>query len=231
MRRRSVAETLRVAWLIAAKDLRVEWRSRTAILSAVVFAALVLVVFNFARDPAGVSPVVIAPSVLWVTFTFAAVVALNRAFTLERENAALDAMLLAPVPRVAIFFGKYLANLAFVLIVEAVTFPLFVLFFNVGIGAALPGLLLVTLLATIGFVAVGTVFSAMVVRTRYAELMLPILLLPFLVPPIIGAVQATVRLLGGRPLDELMGWLRLLILYDIGFVTLCAMVFPAILDE
>lgn len=226
-----MGETLRAAWLIAAKDLRVEWRSRTAILSAVVFAALVLVVFNFARDPAGVSPRILAPSVLWVTFTFAAVVALNRAFTLEREHAALDGMLLAPVPRGAIFFGKYLANLAFVLLVEAVTFPLFVLFFNVGLGTALPGLLLVTLLATIGFVAVGTVFSAMAVRTRHAELLLPILLLPFLVPPIIGAVQATVRLLGGRPLDELMGWLRLLILYDVVFVTLCAWVFPAILDE
>lgn len=226
-----MGETLRVAWLIAAKDLRVEWRSRTAILSAVVFAALVLVVFNFARDPAGVPPVVIAPSVLWVTFTFAAVVALNRGFMLERENAALDGLLLAPAPRVSIFLGKYLANLAFVLVVEAVAFPLFVLFFNVGLGGALPGLVLVAVLATIGFVAVGTVFSAMVVRTRYAELMLPILLLPFLVPPIIGAVQATVRLLAGRPLDELMGWLRLLILYDVGFLTLCAMLFPAILDE
>lgn len=226
-----MGETFRVAMLIAGKDLRVEWRSRTAILSAVVFAALVLVVFNFARDPAGVSAMVIAPSVLWVTFTFAAVVALNRAFTLERENSALDGMLLAPVPRGAIFFGKYLANLAFVLIVEAVAFPLFVLFFNVGLGGALPGLLGVTLLATIGFVAVGTVFSAMVVRTRYAELMLPILLLPFLVPPLIGAVMATVRLLGGRPLSELLGYLRLLALYDIAFVTMCALVFPAILDE
>lgn len=226
-----MSETLRVALLIAAKDLRVEWRSRTAILSAVTFAALVLVVFNFARDPAGVAPIVIAPSVLWVTFTFAAVVALNRAFTLERENSALDGLLLAPVPRGAIFIGKYLANLAFVLVVEAVAFPLFVLFFNVGLGGALPGLLLVTLLATMGFVAVGTVFSAMVVRTRYAELMLPILLLPFLVPPLIGAVQATVRLLGGRPLSELLGWLRLLVLYDLVFLTLCALVFPAILDE
>lgn len=226
-----MGETVRVALLIAGKDLLVEWRSRTAILSAVVFAALVLVVFNFARDPAGVAPVVIAPSVLWVTFTFAAMVALNRAFTLERENSALDGMLLAPVPRGAIFFGKYLANLAFVLIVEAVAFPLFVLFFNVGLGGALPGLLAVTLLATIGFVAVGTVFSAMVVRTRYAELMLPILLLPFLVPPLIGAVMATVRLLGGRPLSELLGYLRLLALYDIAFLTMCALVFPAILDE
>ncbi|MDP9144970.1 MAG: heme exporter protein CcmB [Actinomycetota bacterium] len=226
-----MGDVLRVGLLVAAKDLRVEWRTRTAILGAVVFAALVLVVFNFARDPAGVPNVVIAPSVLWVTFTFAAVVALNRAFMLEREHAALDGMLLAPVPRGAIFLGKYLANLAFVLVVEAVTFPLFVLFFNVALGGALPGLLAVTLLATLGFVAVGTVFSAMVVRTRYAELLLPILLLPFLVPPIIAAVQATVRLLGHRPLSEIWGWLRLLALYDIAFVTLCFLVFPAILDE
>jgi len=178
-----VPETIRVALLIAAKDLRVEWRTRTAILGAVVFAALVLVVFNFARDPATVAPAVIAPSVLWVTFTFAAIVALNRAFLLERENSALDGMLLAPVSRGAIFAGKYLANLVFVLVVEAVTFPLFVLFFNVSLGGALPGLLMVTLLATIGFVSVSPVFSAMVVRTRYAELMLPILLLPDLSGP------------------------------------------------
>jgi heme exporter protein B len=226
-----VAEAIRAALRIAAKDLLLEWRTRTALLSAVVFAALVLVVFNFARDPAGVAPAVIAPSVLWVTFTFAAVIALNRAFMLERENAALDAMLLAPVSRGAIFGGKYLANLVFVLVVESVTFPLFVLFFNVELGGALPGLLLVTVLATLGFVAVGTVFSAMVVRTRYAELMLPILLLPFLVPPIIGAVQATVRLLADRPLSEVVGWFRLLALYDVAFLTLSFLVFPAILDE
>lgn len=226
-----MADLFRVALLIAAKDLRVEWRTRTAILSAVVFAALVLVVFNFARDPAAVSPAALAPSVLWVTFTFAAIVALNRAFTLERENAALDGILLAPAPRGAIFLGKYLANLAFVLAVQAVALPLFVLFFNVPLGSALPGLVGVAMLAAIGFVAVGTVMSAMVVRTRYAELMLPILLLPFLVPPVFGAVMATVRLLGGRPLGELLGYLRLLALYDVAFLTLCFLVFPAILDE
>lgn len=224
-------ESLRIAWLIASKDLRVEWRSRTALMSAVVFAALVLVVFNFARDPAGVSTHDLAPSVLWVTFTFAGMVALNRAFNLERENQALDGILLAPVPRTAVFLGKYLANLIFVLVVEAVAFPLFVLFFNVGLRGALPGLIVVAVLATVGFVAVGTVFSAMVVRTRYAELMLPILLLPFLVPPVIAAVQATVRMLAGRPLSELGGYLRLLVLYDVGFLTLCIMLFPAILDE
>src|SRR5215217_4390060 len=216
---------------VAGKDVGAELRSRTALLSAVVFAALVLVVFNFARDPTALSATDVAPSVLWVTFALAAMVALNRAFTVERENSALDALLLAPVPREALFAGKLLANLAFVGTVELVTLPLFVLFFNVSLGHALPGVLGVTALATIGFVAVGTIFSAMAVRTRFAELMLPVLLLPFMVPPLIGAVQVTARLLADRPLSEMMGWLRLLALYDTVFVTLCTMAFSAVVDE
>jgi heme exporter protein B len=226
-----VADSIRLALAIAAKDIRAELRSRTALQSAVVFAALVLVVFNFARDPTVLSASEITPSVLWVTFAFAAMLALNRAFNVERENAALDGLLLAPVPREALFLGKLLANLAFVGTVELVTLPLFMLFFNVSFGAALPGLIGVTALATIGFVAVGTLFSAMAVRTRFAELMLPVLLLPFMVPPLIAAVQATARLMAGRPLSELWGWLRLLALYDIVFVTLCMLTFSAVVDE
>jgi heme exporter protein B len=226
-----VPEALRLVLAIAAKDIRAELRSRTALLSAVVFAALVLVIFNFARDPTAVAAVDLAPSVLWVTFALAAMVALNRAFTVERENGALDGLLLAPVPRGAVFLGKLVANLAFVGTVEAIALPLFVLFFNVDLGHALPGLLGVRVLATIGFVAVGTLFSAMAVRTRFAELMLPVLLLPFMVPPLIGAVQVTARLLADRPLSEMMGWLRLLALYDVVFVTLCTMAFASVVDE
>ena len=224
-------EALRLVFAIAAKDIRAELRSRTALLSSVVFAALVLVIFNFARDPTAVAAVDLAPSILWVTFALAAMVALNRAFMIERENGALDGLLLAPVPRGSVFLGKLLANLAFVGAVEAVTLPLFVLFFNVSLGHALPGLVGLTVLATIGFVAVGTIFSAMAVRTRFAELMLPVLLLPFMVPPLIGAVQVTARLLAGRPLSEMIGWLRLLALYDVVFVTLCTMAFASVVDE
>jgi heme exporter protein B len=226
-----VPEAIRFALAIAAKDIRAELRSKTALLSALVFAALVLVVFNFARDPTVLAASDLAPSVLWVTFALAAIVALNRAFNIERENAALDGLLLAPVSREALFLGKLLANLAFVGTVELVTLPLFTLFFNVNLGQALPGILGVTALATIGFVAVGTIFSAMAVRTRFAELMLPVLLLPFMVPPIIGAVQVTSRLLAARPLSEMWGWLRLLALYDIVFVTLCVLTFSAVVDE
>jgi heme exporter protein B len=226
-----VPETLGLILAIAGKDIRAELRSRTALLSAVVFAALVLVVFNFARDPTALAAIDLAPSVLWVTFALAAMVALNRAFTVEREHGAIDGLLLAPVPRGALFLGKLLANLAFVGTVEAVTLPLFVLFFDVDLWRALPGIVGVTALATIGFVSVGTIFSAMAVRTRFAELMLPVLLLPFMVPPLIGAVQVTSRLLADRPLSEILGWLRLLALYDVVFVTLCTMAFSAVVDE
>jgi heme exporter protein B len=224
-------ETLRLALVIAWRDLRMELRSRTALVSALVFAALVLVVFNFARDPTAVATIDLAPSVLWITVAFAGTVALNRAFTVERQHGAFDGLLLAPVPREALFLGKYLANLAFITLVEAVTLPLFVLFFNVGLGRALPGIVAVMLLATAGFTAVGTVFAAMAVRTRFAELMLPVLLLPFLVPPLIGGVLVTARLLAERPLSEVAGWLRLLALYDVLFLTLCTLTFPAVVDE
>jgi heme exporter protein B len=226
-----VGEALRLALAIAAKDVRLELRSRTGILSAATFAALVLLIFNFGRDPTAISSLDLAPTVLWVTFAFASVVAMNRGFMVERENAAIDGLLLAPVPRGALYLGKFLANYIFVLLVEAVALPLFVLFFNVDISHALPGLVGLCLLATAGFVAVGTMFSAMVVKTRFAELMLPVLLLPFMVPPLMAAVQLTGRLLGGRPLSEAVGWLKLLALYDFVFLTLCITIFSAIVDE
>jgi heme exporter protein B len=226
-----MSDFLRAALAVCAKDIRVELRSKTALVSAIAFAALVLVIFNFARDPASASREAMAPSVLWITFTFSGVIALNRSFALERENAALDGLLLAPVSRSAIYLGKYLANLAFVFTVEAVTLPLFVLFFGVDLSGALGGIVLTAILATAGFVAVGTIFAAMTVRTRFAELMLPLLVLPFLIPPLIAAVQVTARLLSGRPVSEIAGWFRILALYDLVFVTLCLLLFPSLMDE
>lgn len=220
-----------VVYAVAAKDLRLELRTRATILSAVVFAALVLVVFNFSRDPTAIAAADLAPSVLWVTVAFASVVALNRAFTVEREHAALDGLRLAPAPRGALYLGKALANLAFVLLIEVVTVPLAILFFELPVLEAGWGLPLLLLLAAIGFVAVGTLLSAMAVRTRFAELMLPVLLLPFLVPPLIAAAESTARLLAGRPLSEVIGWIRFLALYDLVFVTLGILLFEAVIDE
>jgi len=226
-----VGRMVRLVLAIAGKDIRLELRTRTSLLSAAVFAALMLIVFNFARDPTAVATIDLAPSVLWVTVSFASVVAMNRAFTVERENGAFDGLLLAPISRELLYLGKYLANLAFVLVVEAIALPLFVLFFNLDLGAAFPPLVLTLLLATAGFVAVGTLFSAMVAKTRFAELMLPILLLPFMVPPLIYAVKVTVPLLARRPLSEVIPGLNFLAVYDVVFLTLAILLFPAVVDE
>jgi len=226
-----VSDYARVVWAIIAKDAMVEWRTKTAFLSAMVFAILVLSILFFARDPTAVSSLDVAPGALWVTFTFAAMVGFNRAFLLERENGAMDGMLLTPIPRTAIFVGKMGGNLLFVALVEAISIPLFILFYNVSLAARLPQLILVTAMATVAFVAVGTLLSAMVVQTRFAELMLPVLLLPFLIPPVVGAVQVTALILAGRPLSEMMGWLKLLAGFDIVFCVLTVLLFEATLDE
>ena len=226
-----MSDVLRHAWVIARKDLLLEFRSRTAFVSATVFTALVLTVFEFGRDPTAVATVDLAPSILWVTFTFAGMLALNRAFQLELENQALDALLVAPISRTSLYWAKLLANCIFVGVVEAIGLPLFVLFFDVPVGGILLPLIGVIALATVGFIAVGTLFSAMVSRTRFAELMLPVLLLPFLVPPLIGAVQVTAQLLAGRPLSEGEGWLRLLAAYDVAFLTLATLLFPTTVNE
>jgi len=224
-------DLVRHAWAVARKDLLVEYRSRTAILAAIAFVVLVLIVFNFGRDPTAVSNVDLAPSILWVTFTFAAILALNRAFQLELENQALDGLLLAPIQRSSIYLGKLIANLAFVAMIEVIGVPLLALFFNVRILPVMGPLAGVVALATVGFVTVGTLFSAMTVRTRFAELLLPVLLLPFMIPPLIWAVLATGRLFAARPLSEIEGWLKMLAAYDIVFVGIALLLFPATVNE
>src|SRR5690349_11341378 len=151
-------ELVRQAWTVAQKDLLLELRTRTAIVSAVVFTALVLTVFNFGRVPTAVATIDLAPTILWVTFTFAAMLTLNRAFQLELENQALEGLLVSPLSRTSLYWGKLIANLLFVAVVEAVGLPLFVLFFDVPVGHVLLPLVGVIVLATLGFVAVGTLF-------------------------------------------------------------------------
>jgi heme exporter protein B len=226
-----VGEILRQTWVIARKDLTLELRTRTGFIAAAVFAALVLVVFNYGRDPTAVAVIDLAPSILWVTFAFAAVIGLNRAFQMELDNEAIEGLLVSPLSRSSLYLGKLVANLVFVGSVELVALALFTLFFNVPLGGVLGPLLAVIALATLGFVAVGTLFSAMLIRTRLAELMLPVLLLPFLITPLTAAVQVTARLFAGRPLSEVAGWLKLLAGYDIAFVTLALLLFPALIDE
>ena len=224
-------DLVRVAAAIVAKDLTVEWRTRTALVSSLSYAVLVLMILYVARDTATVSALDIAPSALWITFSFGAMVGLNRAFLLERDHRAMDGIRLTGVPLTSVFVGKLIANLVFVGVVELISLPIFVLFYDVPIADRLPELLLVTAMATLAFVAVGTLLSAMVVQTRFAHMMLPVLLLPFLVTPVVGAVQMTASLLADRPLSEVMGWFKLLAAFDLAFVAVSIFLFEAALTE
>jgi heme exporter protein B len=222
---------LRAAWLVARKDLAIEFRTRTAFFSALVFALLGLTIFYFAWDATAVAAIDLAPGVLWVIFTFSGLLGLQRSFGVEQADRAMDALLAAPVEREALYLGKALANLVFVAGVQVVTLPAVALFYNVPLGGIWLPLAGIALLAAIGVVAVGTLFSAMTVNTRLAELLLPMLSLPFFVPVLMAAAQTTARLLAGRPAAEAWPWLRILLGFDLVFVVACAIAFPYTLDE
>ncbi len=219
------------ALLIARKDLAIEFRTRSAFVSALVFALLGIVIFNFAWDPTAVAAVDLAPGVLWVIFTFAGLLGLHRSFAVEQADHAMDGLLSAPIGRESIFIGKALANLVFVLGVQAVAIPAVALFYNLPLDAGMLGIVGIAVLAAIGLVAVGTLFSAMAVNTRLAELLLPMLALPFFVPIVIPAAQATAKLLAGRPSEEAISWLKLLLAFDIVFVAGCIVLFPFMFEE
>ena len=217
--------------IIARKDLAIEFRTRTAFLSALVFALLGVTIFYFAWDSTAVPAADLAPGVLWVIFIFAALLGLQRSFGAESADRAIDALLVSPVSRESIYLGKALANLAFVLGILAVTLPAVVLFYNLPIGRGILALAAIATLAAIGLVAVGTLFSAMAVNTRMAELLLPMLSLPFFVPIVMAAAQSSARLMAGRPMAEAWPWLRILVAFDIVFITACTLAFPFTLDE
>jgi len=222
---------MRAAWIVARKDLAIEFRTRTAFLSALVFALLGVTIFYFAWDSTAVAASDLAPGVLWVIFIFAALLGLQRSFGSELADRAIDGLLGAPVSRESIYIGKALANFVFVCGVLAVTLPAVVLFYNLPLDRSVIALSGVALLAAIGLVAIGTLFSAMAVNTRMAELLLPMLSLPFFVPIVMGAAQSSAKLMAGRPVVEAMPWLRILVAFDIVFVVACTLAFPFTLDE
>ena len=222
---------VRAAWLVARKDLAIEFRTRTAFFSAIVFALLALTIFYFAWDATAVAAIDLAPGILWVIFTFSGLLGLQRSFGVEQADRAMDALLAAPVDREAIYLGKAIANFLFVVGVQTISLPALALFYNVPLGDVWLPLAGIALLAAVGIVAVGTLFSAMAVNTHLAELLLPMLSLPFFVPIVIAAAQTTARLLAGRPAAEAWPWLRILLGFDLVFVVACAIAFPYPLDE
>ena len=219
----------RVVAAIVWKDIRAELRTKDIFSSMFVFAVLSVIVFNFAFELRVPSMAMVAPGIIWVAITFAGILGLNRAFVIEQDKGSLAGLLLAPVDRAAIYFGKMLGNLLFMLVVEAILMPLVMIFFNLSLLTWQHAVVL--FLGTFGFAAVGTIFSAIAVNTRAREVLLPILLFPVLVPVLVAGVKMTGGLIDGDTLADMENWLQLTIVYDIAFTVVAYMTFGFVVEE
>lgn len=222
---------LRDSLLIARKDLLIEFRTRSAFLAAAVFALLSVAIFRFTWDPTAIPAMDLAPGVMWVIFTFSGLLGLNRSFAIEYADGAFEGVLASPLSRESVFAGKALGNLTFVLAVQALTLPAIALFFNLPGGGVWLWVGVIAVLASVGFCTVGTLFSSIASNTRMAELLLPMLALPFFIPVVVPAAQATSAILAGRPIDDVQGWLRMLLAFDLVFAAACTVAFPYTLEE
>jgi len=217
-------------YVIAAKDLRAELRTKEAINAALAFALVILLMFSFAFDPQEETTREISGGLLWIVFAFAGTLVLNRSFAREQPNDCLDALIAAPIPPAALYLGKVAANFLLVLAVEMVSLPVFGIFYNVRWTAQFPELMLVVALGTWALTVIGTFFSALTVNIRLREVMLPMLTYPILVPALMGAMLLTSGLVMGKPIGpESAVWLRLLIGFDAIFTAVSVLLVETVL--
>jgi len=210
------------------KDLRLEWRSKDAANSMLFFALLVVVIFSFSFDPLAEESRRIAGGIGWVALLFATIVALNQSWARELQNGVLDALRLAPAPANGLFLGKVIANFVFVVAIEILITPVFVIFYNLRVVGSEAQLLLVAGLGTWALVVNGTFFSALSIRTRNRELMLPLILLPISLPALLGMVLATTNILTGES-SPIFG-VKLLAVYDVVFTVVSLLLFEPVLN-
>lgn len=220
----------RRVWAIVWKDLTTERRSKAGLNAVAFMGILVLLLFGFALGPDTEALRNAAAGALWLAILFAGVLAFNRSYQLELDGGALESLLLYPGARWAIYAGKLIANLVFVLIVEAVVVPVAMVLYQVSLPPGWPALIGVTVLGTIGFVTLGTFYSAMSSRSRAREVLLPLLLFPMLIPVLLAAVESSASLLGGDPMSEAGAWVRLLGAFDIIFLVASLLAFEYVIE-
>lgn len=219
----------RAVFAIVWKDIQAEYRSLELVSAMLVFSLLVIIIFNFALNLDIKMRQTITAGVLWTTFSFAGTLGLNRSMAVEKDRGCLDGLLLAPVDRSAIYFGKAISNFAFMLVVEAIVLPVYSILYNTNLFR--PGLLMVILLGSIGYVGVGTLLATMSVQTRTRDILLSILLFPVVLPVLLPAIIASNGFLTGTTLSENMFPLALLITYDVIFISIAFMVFDNVVEE
>lgn len=211
------------------KDILTELRTKEIIVSVLVFALLVVVIFNFAFGTGAGMTETTAPGILWVALTFGGVIGFSRTFAMEKENSRLEGLMLCPVDRAVIYWGKLAGSFTFMLVIAIVVTPIFLALFNLPV--LLPRLALIIVLALIGLASVGTLFSALAVNTRARDIMLPILFLPAVVPVIVAAVKATGPVLIGGPWGDMLTWLQIIIAFDIIYLVAATLVFEFVIEE
>ena len=216
-----------VAW----KDLTTERRTKANFNAVVFLAALMLILFGFALGPDAEALRSAAAGVLWLTVLFSGVQAFHRSYEIELESGALEALLLYPGSRKSIFLGKLLANLVFILLVEAVVVPVSAVLYDLPLARLFPGILLVLFLGTLGFVTLGTFYGAMASRLRARDVLLPLLLFPMLIPVLVGSVEATAALMGRDVMGEAASWIELLVAFDVIFLVAALLTFESIVEE
>lgn len=226
----SAPSLLKATFAIVQKDLAAEFRSRELLSAMLVFSMLVILIFNFALELNIDARKSVTAGVLWTTFAFAGTLGLNRSMSVEKDRGCMDGLLLAPVDRSAIFFGKAISNLAFMLIVEAIVIPLYAMLYN-ETRIFQPEFLGVLLLGSIGYIAVGTLLSAMSVQTRTRDVLLPILLFPVAVPVLLASVKASGGIIANATFAEILTPLNLLIVYDVIFIAVSFMIFEFVVEE
>jgi heme exporter protein B len=221
---------LRQVFIIAAKDLRAELRTKEAVNAALAFALVILLLFSFAFDPSAETTRDISGGLLWIVFAFAGVLVLNRSFVRELPNDCLDALIAAPIPGAALFLGKVLANYVLVLAVELVSLPVFGVFYNVPWASQFWQLMLVVALGTWGLTVIGTIFSALTVNIRLREVMLPMLIYPIMIPALMGAMQLTSDLVVGKPIGpDNVSWLKMLVGFDVIYTAVSVLLVETVL--
>ncbi len=221
---------LRRAWIILWKDLVTERRRKETLNALLFFALLLLFLFQFALGADRDRLQGALAGLLWLGFILSGLLALGRSFLIELENDCWEGLLLSAGDKSAIYLGKLAGNLITMAAVEAILLGLFGIFFNLDVWAALPGLVLVAALGTLGLAALGTLFAAITAQVRARELLFPVLLLPLQVPLLLGAVKATETVLLGEPLGLVMHWLKLLAAADLIYVVIGVLTFEFILE-
>jgi heme exporter protein B len=224
-------EYLRQMGAVIWKDVVVEFRTRERIAAMGGFTILVGILFNYAIDPTVVEPQAIASGLIWMTIVFGGMLGLGRTFHLEEEEGAFQGILLSPIPRDALYLGKVTANFLLLTAVTALVFGVFALFFGLEFGAHPLALAGVVLLGILGFVATGTLFSAISARTTMGETLLPILVFPLLIPVVIYGVTSTSRLFQGLPVSEVDGNIRMLGAFAVVALAAGAGLFRFVVEE